>query len=107
VQTDRHCISFGSNVNSGLTYLDSGVREEFLKQASGIYYRAFDHLRKGYNLENNPFEYFSIISLNNKYLVLQDFLIWQNLLELYEDNVHNETQLLSKILTQIQGLPID
>jgi hypothetical protein len=26
---------------------------------------------------------------------------------LYKDNVHNEIQLLSKILPQIKGLPID
>jgi hypothetical protein len=62
VQTDRYCIAFGSNVNSGLTYLVSGVKKQFLKQAPGVNYRAFDHLKKGYNLENNPFEYFSIIS---------------------------------------------
>jgi hypothetical protein len=41
--------SFGSKVNSSLKYLDLRNKEKLIKEATTVYSRAIDYLKKWYN----------------------------------------------------------
>jgi hypothetical protein len=64
----------GRKVNSSLKYLDSGKKRKFIKEATTVYSRAIGYLKKWYNLEASPFQYFSVITVKNEDLVYQDYI---------------------------------
>jgi hypothetical protein len=102
---------FGSKANSSLKYLDLGNKEKFILEATTVYSRATDHLKKWYNFEASPFQNFTVINLKNEDLVHQDFInaaIFAKV-QMDEDNLYNELNLLSKTVQRLKALdmPID
>jgi hypothetical protein len=97
---------FGSKVNSSLKYLDLGNKGKFIKEATMVYSRATDYLKKWYNFKASPFQYFTVINLKNEDLVHQDFINTAKFAKVPvdEDNLYDELNLLSKTVQQLKAL---